>query len=358
MRYLYDFSTELKSPILSIAPIEQQDALLLCTVDGLYQWNFSSQKLMRIMSITLPTLPESNDPYRPPHYQLYSSKSGLYSAIVINYGQFGQVFDHKEKNVILNLNGQHYYDNMVPFSLAFCTLEQDDIVIYRSDWNRLDSFNLTQKKSSTERDIAPYQQENRPEHYLDYFHGALSVSPDGKYLLDDGWLWQGIAMTHLCSLQDWLTKNPFESEDGKSLQSIAFEEEGWDYPICWQTEDTFLMWQNVVSAEEHDGAQGHESVVCPHVRMNQILADQSIQTELWKMPEQTQKILNMYADDGKLMIIGNENISIYDIHSRQCIKQIPNTLPQKQHINRHSLWSFQQHHLIETPYKNMDIAHA
>ena len=92
--------------------------------------------------------------------------------------------------------------------------------------------------------------------------------------------------------------------------------------------------------------------------MNQILADRSIQTELWKMPEQTQKIFNMYADDGKLMIIGNENIAIYDIHSRQCIRQIPNTLPQKQHINRHSLWSFQQHHLIETFYKNMDIAHA
>lgn len=36
---------------------------------------------------------------------------------------------------------------MVHFSLAFTQIDHDEIAIDRSDWNRLDNFNLTQKKA-------------------------------------------------------------------------------------------------------------------------------------------------------------------------------------------------------------------
>jgi len=58
--------------------------------------------------------------------------------------------------------------------------------------------------------------EERPPHYLDYFHGALHVNPKGSHVLDDGWIWHPLGVPTTWSLQRWVTENPWESEDGPS----------------------------------------------------------------------------------------------------------------------------------------------
>lgn len=340
----------LESEILAIAPIQNLDDILILTQLGiLYRFSLIKQSLTKISHIQLPPLNKSNDAYRPPHYDLYVSDNGLFSAIVINYGQNGMVIDHTSGQIILNLNCGDYYSELVPFSVAFTVLNQDDIIIYRTDWNRLDSFNLTQKNSSTDRLIQP-DKDQQPEHYLDYFHGKLYVSPTGEFILDDGWVWQIMAITHIWSLHHWLKQNPFESENGQSLQSIAFEEEGWNYPMCWLDHRSFAMWQTLISQQEHDGTQGVESVFCPHIRINTILAQHILHSEIWKFPQQTQEVFNLYVNADILIIVGSENISLYHIQSRDLIKQFPNTLPQKHYLKRRSLCTFKSKTVIETHY--------
>ena len=110
------------------------------------------------------------------------------------------------------------------------------------------------------------------------------------------------------------------------------------------------MWQTIISTEEHDGTDGYESIPCPHIRINKILVDQTIQHEIWKLPEHTEEILNIYADDGKLMIIGDQNISLYDISTRTLLKQVLNHRAQKQHKMRKSLLSFEENTIFEMKY--------
>jgi hypothetical protein len=49
--------------------------------------------------------------------------------------------------------------------------------------------------------------EPRPAHYLDYFHCGLTLSPDGAWLVDDGWVWHPMGMLKSFSLRRWLQEN-------------------------------------------------------------------------------------------------------------------------------------------------------
>lgn len=356
---------QLDSDILAISPIElDKNRLYILTQQGyLYRYQITQQQLHKVCedAITLPILNTRETSYRAPFYEMKCTNNGQFIAIYVNYGQFGIIIDTQTQQIVLAIDTQNYHEDTVPFSLAFSTFEHDEIVIYRSDWNRLETFNLSQNISTTERYIAPYERENRPEHYLDYFHGALYVSPNHHYILDDGWVWHPYGYPQVWSLQHWLSHNPFESEDGQSLQSFLFDEENWDDPMCWLDNNTFALWQTTLRAEEN-GGEGHESVACLHLRICQVLQNpnlknpnlknQNLKNEIWRFPEQTQKLFHIYVDDGTFIFVGNENISLYDIASQTLIAHIPNHLPNKQHLKRHSLWAFEHQQLIEITYQD------
>ncbi len=47
----------------------------------------------------------------------------------------------------------------------------------------------------------------RPLHYLDYFHGELSVSPAENWIADNGWVWHPSGIVTSWSLQAWFNGN-------------------------------------------------------------------------------------------------------------------------------------------------------
>ncbi len=348
---------QLDSDILAINPIEaDENSLYLLTQHGdLYYYHISKQQLIQVYkAITLPILNHRElRHYGTPVYDMKCSANGKFVAIFVNYGQFGIVIDIEKQQTILNIDTQNYYEDTVPFSLAFTTFEHDDIIIYRSNWNKLDTFNLTKQSSTTERTIAPYEDE-RPEHYLDYFHGALYVSPNAEYILDDGWVWQPVAVPSIWSIRTWLTQNPFESEDGTSLTQSCYRD-NWGYPMCWINDETVSLWRiELWDEDEFDLKNIPENKLGVHLikPLSESMWDDNYSPNYWQMPEHTQKILNMYADDDKLMIIGNENISIYDISTRTLLKQIDNHLSQKQHKKRKNLFSYYENTIFETQYAN------
>jgi hypothetical protein len=74
--------------------------------------------------------------------------------------------------------------------------------------------------------------EPRPDHYLDSFHGALHVSPDGARIFDDGWFWQPVGNPEAGELAAWLDSNAWESEDGHTKIEFCFLEY-WDRAVTW-----------------------------------------------------------------------------------------------------------------------------
>ena len=84
--------------------------------------------------------------------------------------------------------------------------------------------------------------EKQPDHYLNYFHAQLVVSPESCWIADNGWVWHPWGIIRSWSLASWLQHNPWESEDGESVRSIAERAYFWDGPICWIDDSTLAVW--------------------------------------------------------------------------------------------------------------------
>ncbi|ESK56605.1 hypothetical protein [Acinetobacter tjernbergiae] len=68
------------------------------------------------------------------------------------------------------------------------------------------------------------------------------------------------------------------------------------------------------------------------------------------MPEQRQEIFHIYATDKHLIVVGSENISFYNIASKNLTSQLKNHRKQKQHLARQGLFSFEGKTLYEINY--------
>jgi hypothetical protein len=165
---------------------------------------------------------------------LYASAGGDFAAVVNDYGRYGQIVDLRSGTMTVALDGGEYHPETVPFSFAFTKLRGRVVAIHRTAWNRLDVSDPLTGELLTDRQLTACQQEQaRPEHYLDYFHGALYPSPGGTQVVDDGWVWHPVGIPTTWSLDRWLADNVWESEDGPTRTGLCARSYYWDHAITW-----------------------------------------------------------------------------------------------------------------------------
>ncbi|MFF4274108.1 hypothetical protein [Streptomyces sp. NPDC001536] len=165
---------------------------------------------------------------------LHASHDGMFAAVVNDYGRFGEVIDLRTGEVTLDLDNQGDNEETVPFSLAFARRRGRCVVVHRTDWNRLDVSDPQTGELLTDRELPAQETADAvPEHDLDYFHGALYVSPDGKRILDDGWMWHPIGIPAVWDLDPWFEGNVWESEDGPSRVDVCDRGDYWDHAMTW-----------------------------------------------------------------------------------------------------------------------------
>jgi hypothetical protein len=165
--------------------------------------------------------------------RLHVSSRGELAAVVNDYGRWGEVVDLRSGSATLSLDGGDYCEETVPFSFAFAELRGRTFAIHRTDWNRLDISDPATGELLSARGPTRYAAgEPRPEHYLDYFHGALLVSPSSTRVLDDGWVWHPVGLPSVWSLEKWL-ENVWESEDGQSRMDLCARNSSWNGPFTW-----------------------------------------------------------------------------------------------------------------------------
>src|SRR5512139_2922564 len=108
--------------------------------------------------------------------RLHASHDGRFAAVVNDYGRHGQVIDLGTGAVTMELDGGEYHPDTVPFSLAFARCADHTVVVHRTAWNRLDVSEPASGLLLTGREPTRHAHgEERPPHYLDYFHGALHL---------------------------------------------------------------------------------------------------------------------------------------------------------------------------------------
>jgi hypothetical protein len=172
------------------------------------------------------------------------------------------------------------------------------VVIHRTGWNRLDISDAATGDLLTPRSLTPSGHGGQPpDHYLNYFHGRLSVSPDGRWIADDGWVWSPVGLPLAWDLRRWLAANPWESEDGPSLQALCQRWYHWDSPMCWISENRIAV----------SGVGDDDEALLPGVRVFDVTARAEVSA--FALPEHA---ASLFSDGSRLFSAGSAGLGIWD----------------------------------------------
>lgn len=228
--------------VIALAPVDQEHRsiwMMLADDGRLFRLDAHSGETDLAGSTKTPS-EAARSPFRGHTLKprLYVSRDGHFVALVNDYGRYGQVIDLQSGKVTLTLDGGDYHPETVPFSFAFACWQGQTVVIHRTAWNRLDISDASDGRLLSERGPTSYRNgEERPQHYLDYFHGALYLSPKETHVLDDGWVWHPVGIPVVWSIDRWLSRNVWESEDGATKKEVCGRDYYWDHGIAWLDEE-------------------------------------------------------------------------------------------------------------------------
>ena len=230
-------------------------AVLLLLGDGsLTNVDLSSGARSSVGHVTMPKLDLGAEPhykFAPPSIALQSSASGRFVAASADFAASGaNVVDLISGRQTIALECPTYLPTTVPFSVCFITQAGRELVVYRSEWNRLDARDAETGELLTSRESPTYEKGRRSAHYLDYFHGRLRPSPNGDWILDDGWVWSPLGVPYLIGAKRWLSEDIWESEDAPSRRELPLRED-WNFNDCW-IDDRRLAFRSVRELGEDD----------------------------------------------------------------------------------------------------------
>ncbi|WP_143060633.1 hypothetical protein [Amycolatopsis tolypomycina] len=214
------------------------DGWLAWTADGLVALDPAPRHVATV------DLPPESPPAAP---ALHTTADGRFAAAVTDYGRYGTVVDLASGAVTLALDRQDYGNRTTRFPVAFL----GPLVVAATDWKWLDAFDPATSRLLTER-VTDYDE--NPEHYFDYFFGALLPSPSGRSLLVDGWVWQPEGIPLVLDCAAWFAGDRHAPEHG---QALAFRDP-WDVPMAW-VDDATVALQRIGDDLPIDGIQLHDA---------------------------------------------------------------------------------------------------
>ncbi|HEX7490449.1 MAG TPA: hypothetical protein VF337_01960 [Candidatus Limnocylindrales bacterium] len=204
---------------------EQYGAASQSSSSGHPQWQLGSALAAELPILVLP------------------SPDGDLIAICNRWGRYGVIVEAATGRVVMALDRGDYHPGQTEFPVAWVENASCLHVVHGTAWNRLDVTDPRTGVLMTDRHPTSYERgETRPAHYLDYFHGRLTVSPGQDRIVEDGWVWHPVGVVTAWSLDAWFESNVWESEDGGSLRRLCDRSYFWDSPICWVDETVVAVW--------------------------------------------------------------------------------------------------------------------
>lgn len=240
------------------------------------------------------------------------SADGKFAAIVNARGRTGVVLDLDLGCETMRLDRGEYHETVSAFPVAFVVHRGRTLLVHGTAWNRLDVSDPATGELRTARGPMSYETGDRkPEHYLDYFHAALSVSPTGEWIAEDGWMWQPAGATVSWSLARWLDENPFESEDGPTRRHLGGIRDFWDAPAVWLSDEVLGIWGG-----RYDSVAPRGLLERHHVRTGERLA-------MVPCPEGV-----LVAEGQRLFVFGRETgLSVLDASTGDRLLHRPDVIP-------------------------------
>ena len=181
------------------------------------------------------------DPDRP--LSLTVAPRGDMAAVVETRGGSGVVVDVQSGELTMMLDrGPHRLEG-ARFPVAFSQLGERLLLVHGTGWNRLDlSDPRTGEPLAPPRDPGDGHDDGDRSRALDYACSSLTVSPDGEWVVDNGFSTQQAGLVAGFRVRPWLEGNPWEPEDGPSKRYLCQRWDYWDGPLCWLDRGTLAVW--------------------------------------------------------------------------------------------------------------------
>ena len=231
---------------------------------------------------------------------LHVSPEGDLAAVANSHGQFGAVVHLTTGRLTMRLARDTYHIAHSRFPLAFFRRGDRTLLVHATAWNRLDISDADNGRRLTAREFVVRPPLRLPDHYLDYFHAGLAVSPDRRWIADNGWVWHPVGVVTSWSLADWIGGNVWESEDGPSKHALCHRSYFWDGPLCWVGDRTLAVW----------GYGTDDDWLLPAVRLFDVASGE--ETGWFPGPEKGEMLAA--ADAGTLLSFsGEQGTSVWDV---------------------------------------------
>jgi hypothetical protein len=223
--------------IKEFQPLGFEDAfecLVITQKGSLYRLDLNASFATKVMSFENGQI-DWNEPI-----SIHVSSDNKIAAIVNKYGLNGVVMDLEQGSILLKLVRGEYHHEHCTFPIAFFERKNQTYLIHGTDWNRLDITNPRTGEVISDRIAPVYVDGKSEEHYLDYFHSNIILSPDQNWIVNNGWIWHPFGDFTALSIDNWL-ENVWESEDGASKKSLWWGMDGWNNSICWLDHSTVAI---------------------------------------------------------------------------------------------------------------------
>jgi hypothetical protein len=255
--------------------------------------------------LRLPTDDTDDTTFGTPGPTLHTSPDGRFAAVVWDHGQYGAVVDLAERGrVTVRLDREDHRNYTTSFPFAFLS---DGTLVAATNWNRLDRFDAATGELLTPRDTDWRKGEERPADYLDYFHGRLTVSPTGAWLVDDGWVWAPVGISTLIDLIAWQGGATYAAENGRDL---TYRDYAWNQPVAWVS-DTVAAIQRI-GDDDAAMVDGVELYDAPRAeRVGTLFGP--------KGP--------MWSIDGRLAVAADDGLELWDVTEGGRIGVLPGFRP-------------------------------
>ncbi|EWM11458.1 hypothetical protein [Kutzneria sp. 744] len=160
---------------------------------------------------------------------IHVSHDGRFAAVVTNFGRYGEVIDLSDGSLALEFDRGDDDNWTTYYPAAFLP---DGTFVTATESNCLDRFDLSTGENLTARDIS-----YGAERYEDCFHGGLTPSPSGRWLIDDGWVWHPIGILRAIDMAVW-SQDRYAAEHG----IVVDDPDGfWNRPPAWLDDDVFAV---------------------------------------------------------------------------------------------------------------------
>lgn len=155
----------------------------------------------------------------------------------------GVVLDLTSGHMLKRLDADDHHMALAPFPVAFFNYQTKTCLIFASEWNKLDIMDLPTGEVLSSRDFEQMPEENDDDDIpFTEWSGALVVSPDNRRVASVGWVWHPIGVAYSFDAKEWIEKNQWEPDQGKSKRSYAIWDYFWDSPLTWIDEKRLCIW--------------------------------------------------------------------------------------------------------------------